>query len=109
VLVHAVKRGTICSVIWFLGLLVVLIIGATVVIASGRGGAMAPSHSDRPDALVPRGRDLRAEDLRELRFSLGFRGYRMDEVDALLRRLALQLEAAESAADSAATEPEDGE
>jgi DivIVA domain-containing protein len=96
VLGHGVKRGTIGGVIWFLGLLVVLIIGATVVIAIGRGGAMTPSHPDRHDVLVPRERDLTAQDLREVRFSLGFRGYRMDEVDTLLHRLTVQLEAAES-------------
>jgi len=83
-------------VIWFLALLVVVIIGATAVVALGRGGSMAPSYSDRPDVLVPGDRDLTAQDLREVRFSLGFRGYRMDEVDALLRRLTVQLEAAES-------------
>lgn len=93
-LTHAHKRGTIGGVIWFLALLVVLIIGATAVVASGRGGAMASSHPDRPDALVPR-RDLTAQDLRQVRFSVGFRGYRMDEVDSLLQRLTMQLEAAE--------------
>lgn len=82
--------------VWFLGFLVVLILGATAVVAAGRGGAMATVHRDRPDVLVPADRDLTAQDLREVRFSLGLRGYRMDEVDALLRRLALQLEAAES-------------
>jgi DivIVA domain-containing protein len=34
---------------------------------------------------------LRAEDLRQVRFPLAFRGYRMSEVDALLDRLADQL------------------
>lgn len=82
--------------IWFLALLVVLVIGATAVVASGHGGAMAQVHSDRPDVLVPGNRDLSAQDLREVRFSLGFRGYRMDEVDALLSRLTAQLEAAET-------------
>lgn len=90
--------------IWFLALLVVLIIGATAVIAAGHGGAMATSYPDRPDLLVPTDRDLTARDLREMRFSLGFRGYRMDEVDGLLSRLVAQLEAAESTA-----EPEEGE
>ncbi|HET7328986.1 MAG TPA: DivIVA domain-containing protein [Nocardioidaceae bacterium] len=81
--------------IWFLGLLVVLVIGATAVVAAGRGGAMTPAYPDRADVLVPGDRDLCAQDLREVRFSVGLRGYRMDEVDALLRRLTTQLEAAE--------------
>jgi DivIVA domain-containing protein len=49
---------------------------------------MAPAYDDRPDALVPADRPLAAEDLRRVRFSLAFRGYRMSEVDALLKRLA---------------------
>lgn len=95
--------------IWFLALLVVVIIGATAVVASGRGGAMVPSHADRPDVLVPGDRDLSAQDLREVRFSLGLRGYRMDEVDALLRRLTMQLEAAEAADAAETDETGDGE
>jgi DivIVA domain-containing protein len=66
------------------------------VIAAGRGGALATIYPDRPDLLVPADRDLTARDLREVRFSLGFRGYRMDEVDSLLSRLVVQLEAAEA-------------
>ena len=46
-----------------------------------------------PDATVPAEGPLRAEDLRRVRFSLAFRGYRMSEVDALLDRLAGELEA----------------
>ena len=34
-------------------------------------------------------------DLRRVRFSLAFRGYRMSEVDELLDRLASQLESSE--------------
>ena len=45
---------------------------------------------------MPADRDLTARDLRDVRFSLGFRGYRMDEVDSLLSRLVVQLEAAEA-------------
>jgi DivIVA domain-containing protein len=41
---------------------------------------------------VPGDRPLRAEDLRRVRFSLAFRGYRMSEVDALLDRLATELD-----------------
>ncbi len=49
-------------------------------------------YDDRPDALVPVAGPIRGEDLRRVRFSLAFRGYRMSEVDALLDRLAEQLE-----------------
>jgi DivIVA domain-containing protein len=37
---------------------------------------------------------LSARDLRTVRFTTAFRGYRMSEVDALLDRLALEMEPA---------------
>ncbi|MFC6344067.1 DivIVA domain-containing protein, partial [Nocardioides hankookensis] len=42
----------------------------------------------RPDSSVPATGPLAADDIRRVRFSLAFRGYRMSEVDALLDRLA---------------------
>ncbi|HEX2177581.1 MAG TPA: DivIVA domain-containing protein [Nocardioidaceae bacterium] len=78
--------------VWFLGVVIVLVVGAAVVVALGRGGAMRPVYDDRPDALVPADRPLGGEALRTVRFSVGLRGYRMDEVDALLARLADQLD-----------------
>jgi DivIVA domain-containing protein len=78
-------------VVWFLGVLVVLVIGATVVVAAGRGGEMRPVYDDRPDLLVPDA-PLTGDVLRSVRFSVAVRGYRMDEVDALLARLADQLD-----------------
>lgn len=77
---------------WFFAVLVVLVMGAVAALASGRGAPMAPAYDDRPDALVPAAGPLAAADLRKVRFSLAFRGYRMSEVDALLDRLARQLE-----------------
>jgi len=41
---------------------------------------------------VPAEGPLGADDLRRVRFSLAFRGYRMSEVDALLDRLARERE-----------------
>lgn len=79
---------------WFFAILVVLVMGGVAAVAAGRGTPMADAHDDRPDALVPATGPLRAEDLRRVRFSLGFRGYRMSEVDALLDRLARQLDEA---------------
>jgi DivIVA domain-containing protein len=49
---------------------------------------MEAAYDDRPDAVVPADGPLAADDLRRVRFSLAFRGYRMSEVDALLDRLA---------------------
>ncbi len=78
---------------WFLGVLVVLLIGAVVVVASGQGAPLARVYDDRPDALVPADRPLTGEDLRNLRLTTAVRGYRASEVDALLDRLAAQLDA----------------
>jgi DivIVA domain-containing protein len=77
---------------WFFAILVVLVMGGVAAMAAGRGTPMSPAYDDRPDALVPKDGPLRAEDVRLVRFSLAFRGYRMSEVDALLTRVARQLE-----------------
>ena len=77
---------------WLFAILAVLAMGGIAVVASGRGTPMAEVYDDRPDASVPAEGPLRAEDLRRVRFSLALRGYRMSEVDTLLRRLAEQLD-----------------
>lgn len=76
---------------WFFAALVVVVMGVIAVVASGRVGSMPPAYDDRPDVVLPPG-PLGPGDLRRVRFSLAVRGYRMDEVDALLDRLAGQLE-----------------
>ena len=80
---------------WFFAILVVLALGGIAVVAAGRGAPLAEVYDDRPDSTVPAEGPLTAEDLRRVRFSLGFRGYRMSEVDALLDRLASEREQAE--------------
>jgi DivIVA domain-containing protein len=77
---------------WFFAILVVAVLGGVAVVASGRGGSMAETYDDRPDALVPVDGPLVARDLRRVTFSTAFRGYRMSEVDALLDRLATEME-----------------
>ena len=77
---------------WFFAILLVLVMGAIAMVAAGRGTPLAPTYDDRPDVSVPAG-TLRGDDLRRVRFSLAFRGYRMSEVDALLDRVAAQLAA----------------
>ena len=79
---------------WFFAVLVVLALGGVAVLAAGRGTPMADAYDDRPDASVPAAGPLSADDLRRVRFSLAFRGYRMSEVDALLDRLAREREQA---------------
>jgi len=78
---------------WFFAVLIVLVMGAVAVVASGWGGAMAETWDDRPDARVQADGPLTAADLRSVRLTTAFRGYRMSEVDALLDRLAAELDA----------------
>ncbi len=77
---------------WFFAVLIVVVMGGVVVVASGRGGAMAETYDDRPDARVPADGPLTSQDLRRVRFGTALRGYRMSEVDALLDRLAAELD-----------------
>jgi len=77
---------------WFFAILIVLVMGVVAVVASGKGGSMAQTYDDRPDARIQADGPLTATDIRRVRFSTGLRGYRMSEVDALLDRVALELE-----------------
>ena len=77
---------------WLFAVVAVAVMGVTAVVATGRGGSMGEVFDDRVDARVPAGRPLTAADLRRVRFSTALRGYRMAEVDALLDRLAEELE-----------------
>lgn len=77
---------------WLLAVLVVAVLGGVALVAAGRVDAsLPPVREDRPVVVLP-DRPLAAEDLREVRLPLAVRGYRMEEVDALLARLADQLE-----------------
>jgi DivIVA domain-containing protein len=86
---------------WLLAVLVVLAMGGVAMIASGRGGSMPPAYDDRPDVVLPTDRPIGAQDLRTVRFPLALRGYRMSDVDALLARLATELEDRADPADPA--------
>ncbi|MFD0805013.1 DivIVA domain-containing protein [Nocardioides caeni] len=77
---------------WIFALLVVAAMGGVAMLAAGYGQPMEPAYDDRPDALVPGDRPIGADDLRRVRFPLALRGYRMAEVDALLARLAAEME-----------------
>jgi DivIVA domain-containing protein len=75
-----------------------ILVGVAVV-ASGRAGAATPARPDRPGLVLPADRPLVAEDLSRVRFSVGFRGYRMDQVDALLDRIEHEWAACEASAE----------
>lgn len=59
------------------------VIGVTAAVAAGRirGGLSAPTSSLPPVELPA---EPRADDVDHLRFAVGLRGYRMDQVDAVL-------------------------
>ena len=80
------------AMMWVFAVLIVLAMGGIALLAAGRGAPMKPAYDDRPDARVPLDRTITPDDLRRVRFSLAFRGYRMSEVDALLARVALEQE-----------------
>ncbi len=77
---------------WVFAVLLVLLLGGIAFVAAGKGAPMAEEYDDRPDATVPATGRLTGADLRRVRFSLAFRGYRMSEVDTLLDRLATERE-----------------
>jgi DivIVA domain-containing protein len=79
-------------VTWFFAVLIVLVMGAVAVVASGRGASLGPSYDDRADVRLPVDRPITGNDLRDLRFNTAVRGYRASEVDALIDLLASQLD-----------------
>lgn len=89
---------------WVFAILIVLAMGGVAMVAAGRGTPLQPAGDDRPPSLASRQGALGADDLRRVRFSLAFRGYRMSEVDALLDRLATEREQAEQATSPAQTD-----
>jgi DivIVA domain-containing protein len=75
----------------FFVLLALVVVGVVAVVAGGRGGGLGAPGSDRPGPWLPTDRLLTADDVDEVHFGVGFRGYRMDEVDEVLDRLADEL------------------
>ena len=72
-------------------LLVLAVAAAAAGVATGRvRGGMAPATTTHPYVGLPAG-TVRPEDVDAVRFSVGLRGYRMDEVDAVLARLREEL------------------
>lgn len=68
----------------------VAVVVAIAVVAAGLGDSMAEVSPDRDGARLP-DRALGKGDVDTLRFSVGLRGYRMDEVDDVLDRLSDEL------------------
>ena len=73
-----------------------LVVGGLLFLAAsfafGRGEEMAPVLPEGTPVELPDDRPAGGDDLRALRLSVAVRGYRMDEVDWLLDRLAEQVD-----------------
>jgi hypothetical protein len=99
-------------VAFVVGVLVVgglLFLGASALM--GRGETQPPAELDRSPVELPDDRPVTADDVRALRISVAFRGYRMSEIDWLIEQFALVLEErdAEIAALAARLRPAEGQ
>jgi len=68
----------------------IVVITVIALLAVGRLGELPEVESDRAPIPLPQDRLLIPADVDEVRFSVGVRGYRMDEVDGVLDRLAAE-------------------
>ncbi|HRV69907.1 MAG TPA: DivIVA domain-containing protein [Marmoricola sp.] len=84
--------------IWILVMFTILLLGGVALVAAGYGESMRAAQSDRRTVSLPDG-PVSAHDLETIEFNTGLRGYRMDEVDALLTRLVSQLADSQSSGD----------
>ena len=81
------------GLVFVIGLLVVgglLFLGASVLL--GRGETQPPAEVGRSPVELPDDRLVVGDDVRALRISVAFRGYRMTEVDWLVDQLAQVLD-----------------
>lgn len=75
---------------------------------SGRADLMAEMPPDAVPPALPQDRPLRAEDVTGARFDRAFRGYRMDQVDVVLDRLAAELATRDGPISPRSEPPADG-
>ena len=80
---------------WFQLVVIVALLAAVGWLAVGGGGHMSEPVQDRPDLALPPEGLLDRRDVDRVRFSVGARGYRMDEVDDVLDRLAHEIDVRE--------------
>lgn len=74
-----------------IGVTLILLVGGVVVAAAGHGEGLAPREVDDPPVRLPE-HGIAGEDVRQVRFSTAMRGYRVAEVDAVLERLAREID-----------------
>ena len=74
----------------------VLVIGfLAIVITRGEKGMVQPLAEPLPSlppVVLPEAKDIVAQDISEIRFAVGLRGYRTDQVDQVLDRLTEAIE-----------------
>ncbi len=68
----------------------VIVVFAVAAVAVGRGGGLGPPETDLVLPSLPEG-PVSADDVDQVQFAVGFRGYRMDQVDDVLNRLAHEI------------------
>lgn len=78
---------------WFIAAVAVVALGVAAVVAAGGGGSMAKDPVRDTYAMTVSDDPLDGEAVRGLRFGVALRGYAMDQVDAVLDRLATELDA----------------
>jgi DivIVA domain-containing protein len=69
----------------------VAVVAAIALLAVGRLGELPEVEPDRPPTLLPETRLVESDDVDAVRFAVGLRGYRMDEVDDVLDRLSADI------------------
>jgi DivIVA domain-containing protein len=74
-------------------LVILAVLAAVALVAAGRGDMLADAPPEQAPFALPEDGPLTPADLEDVRFALAFRGYRMDQVDALIDRLLAELDA----------------
>jgi DivIVA domain-containing protein len=77
------------TVVFVIAGLAIIAVGA--LLAAGRLGELPEAEPDRAPLALPDDRPLGRDDVDSVRFAVGLRGYRMDEVDDVLDRLAAEV------------------
>jgi DivIVA domain-containing protein len=78
------------TLVFLLSAILVIAVGA--MLAVGRLGELPDVEPDRAPLALPDDRPMGRQDVDGVRFAVGMRGYRMDEVDDVLDRLATEVD-----------------
>jgi DivIVA domain-containing protein len=70
----------------------IAVVAVVALLAVGRLGELPDADADRAPLALPADRPMDRADVDGVRFAVGLRGYRMDEVDDVLDRLAAEVD-----------------